>query len=281
MGEMNLCAEAENPFLRAPHSPFYVPEPFKPGASKAELLGRLKTCLAQMDALCFDKESTLRPGDIFWPSQPWLEELSEIIWRLSSLHRRGGKDLWSCIKAIDNRYRTLKPSGKIERLVDRAGKLYRESAAIAIQRQAIAGNQTAYDCFAALKRCHDGKSQIASENWAQYSEILQPPSVESCEARAAQLVIDWLLDDLRPKKPWDCLASWLSTMGNPSLTAKLMRPDNFYALVLGSGKQIRPKVSSAMRQKKYRRRKNHPISRSLMRILGAPAKRTSAVKAKK
>jgi hypothetical protein len=161
--------------------------------------------------------------------------------------------------------------------------LYREPAAIAFQRQALAGNQAAYHCFVALKRCHDGKGEISSENWSEYPEILQPRPAESCEAKAAQLVIDWLLDDLNPKKPWDCLASWLSTIGNPSLAAKLMRPDsaNFYAVVLGSGKQIRPKVSSPMRQKKYRRRRNHPISRSLMRILAAPAKRTSAVKAKK
>jgi hypothetical protein len=74
-----------------------------------------------MSKLCFDKEATLLPGEI-WPSEPWLDELSQIIWRLSSLHRQGGNDLWSCIKAIDNRYRTLKLSGKIERLVDRAGK---------------------------------------------------------------------------------------------------------------------------------------------------------------
>jgi hypothetical protein len=57
-------------------------------------------------------------------------------------------------------------------------------------------------------------------------EILQPRPAESCEAKAAQLVIDWLLDDLNPKKPWDCLASWLSTIGNPCLAAKLMRADS-------------------------------------------------------
>ena len=263
-----------------PH--FTFAEPLKPGASKADLLHRLKASLAQMNKLCFDKEATLRPSEI-WPSEPWLDELSEIIWRLSSLHRRGGKDLWSCIKAIDNRYRTLKLSGKIERLVDRAGKLYREPAAIAIQRQAIAGNQVAYGCFAALKRCHDGRSEIASEDWEQFRESLQPRSGETCEAKAAQLVIDWLLDDLNPKKPWDCLASWLSTIGNPSLAAKLLRPDsaNFYALVFGSGKQRRRRVSSAMRQKEYRRRKKQPMRHGLMRILGTPTKRTRAVKATK
>ena len=272
--------KVENPFLRAPYSPFYVPEPFKPGASKADLLRRLKARLGEMIMLCFAKEAILGPGQTFWPSQAWLDELSECIWRLASLHRRGGKDLWTCVRAIDNRHSRLNLGGKIEKLVDRAAKLYYEPAALAIQRQAIAGNQAAYGCFAALKRCHDGRSEIASENWSQYPEILQPRPAESCEAKAAQLVIDWLLDDLNPKKPWDCLASWY--IGNPSLAAKLMRPDsaNFYALVLGSGKHIRPKVSSPMRQKKYRRRKNHPISRSLMRILGAPAKRTRRSKQK-
>ena len=44
-GRDELRAEAENPFLRAPHSPFYVPEPFKPGASKADLLRRFKNLL--------------------------------------------------------------------------------------------------------------------------------------------------------------------------------------------------------------------------------------------
>ena len=251
-GNAEIPNKLENPFLRAPDSPFYIRQPLKPGASTADLVHRLKASLAQMSKLCFDKEATLRPSEI-WPSEPWLDELSEIIWRLSSLHRRGGKDLWSCIKAIDNRYRALKLSGKIERLVDRAGKLYREPAAIAIQRQALAGNQAAYHCFVALKSCHDGKSEIASENWSQYREILQPRPAESCEAKAAQLVIDWLLDDLNSKKPWHCLASWLSTIGNPSLAAKLLRPDsaNFYALVFESGKQRRQSVSSAMRQKKY------------------------------
>ena len=198
-------------------------------------------------------------------------------------YRRGGKDLWTCVRAIDNRHSRLNLGGKIEKFVDRATKLYYEPAAFAIQRQAIAGNQVAYGCFAALKRCHDGRSEIASENWSDYPKILRPRPAESCEAKAAQLVIDWLLDDLIPKKPWDCLASWLSTIGNPSLAAKLLRPDsaNFYALVFGSGKQRRRRVFSAMRQQKYRRRKNHPISRSLTRILGAPAKRTRAVKAKK
>jgi hypothetical protein len=146
--------------------PFCIRQTLKPGASTADLVHRLKASLAQMRKLCFDKEATLLPGEI-WPSEPWLDELSEIIWRLSSLHRRGGKDLWSCIKAIDNRYRTLKLSGKIERLVDRAGKLYREPAAIAFQRQALAGNQAAYHCFVALKRCHDGRGEISSENWSE------------------------------------------------------------------------------------------------------------------
>ena len=225
-GREKLRDEAENPFLRAPDSPFYIRQPLKPGASKADLLHRLKSSLAQMSTLCFDREATLRPGETSWPSEPWLDELSEIIRRLSSLHQRGGKDLWSRIKAIDNRYGTLKLSAKIQKLVDRAGKLYREPAAIAIQRQALAGNQAAYHCFVALKRCRDGKSEIASENWSEYRETLQPRPAESCEAKAAQLVIDWLRDDRSPQKPSDHLASWLSTIGNPSLAAKLMRPDD-------------------------------------------------------
>jgi hypothetical protein len=283
IGNAEIPNKLENPFLRAPYSPFYVPEPFKPTSSQADLLRRLKTSLVQMDSLCFDKEASLLPGEIFWPSQPWFAELSENIWRLSLLHRRGGKDLWSCIKALDHRHSRLNLGGRIEKLVYRAAKLYYEPAAFAIQRQAIAGNQAAYGCFAALQRCHDGRSEIASENWSDYPEILRPRPAESCEAKAAQLVIDWLLDDLNPKKPWDSLASWLSTIGNPPLAAKLLRPDsaNFYALVFGSGKQRRRRVSSAMRQKEYRRRKKQPMRHGLMRILGTPTKRTRAVKAKK
>jgi hypothetical protein len=278
IGNAEIPNKLENPFLRAPDSPFYIRQPLKPGASTADLVHRLKASLAQMSKLCFDKEATLRPSEI-WPSEPWLDELSEIIWRLSSLHRRGGKDLWSCIKAIDNRYRTLKLSGKIERLVDRAGKLYCEPLAIAIQRRAIPGNQAAHRCFAALERCHDGKSTFASEDWEQFREILQPRSDETCEAKALQILADWLLDDQSPQKPWDPLASWLSTMGNASLAAKVMRPDPaaFCAAVFES----RPKVLAARRQKAYRRRKNHPIRLSLMRILSTPAKPSRAVRAKK
>lgn len=274
--------KVENPFLRAPYSPFYVPQPLKPGASTADLVDRLKASLAQMSKLCFDKEAILQPSEI-WPSEPWLDELSEIIWRLSSLHRRGGNDLWSCIRAIDNRYPALRLSGKIEKLVHRAGNLYRETAAIAIRRLAISGNQAAHYCFAALKRCHDGRSKFASEDWEQFREILQPRSGETCEAKASQILVDWLLDDQSPQKPWDPLASWLSTMGNPFLAAKVMRPDAaaFYTAFFEYGNRSRPGKSAAMRQKKYRQRMNHPIRRALMRFLGTPAKRTRLVKAKK
>jgi hypothetical protein len=232
-----------------------------------------------MDTLCFDNEVTMRSGEIFWPSQPWLDELSEIIWRLSSLHRRGCKDLWSCIKAIDNRHRSLKLSGKIERLVDRAGKLYREPAAIAIQRQALAGNQAAYHCFAALQRCHDGRSTISAVDWEPYREILRPLPTQSCAVRAEQLVAEWWRDDLSPEKPWNDLTSWLSTIGNFSLAARLTRPDSvyfFYAIVSEHENRRRAKTLAAMRQKKYRRRMNHPIRRALTRLLGTSAKRTPA-----
>ena len=96
-------------------------------------------------------------------------------------------------------------------------------------------------------------------------------------------MVDWLLDDQSPQKPWDPLASWLSTMGNPSLAAKVMRPDAaaFYAAFFEYGNRSRPGKSAAMRQKKYRQRMNHPIRRALMRFLGTPAKRTRLVKAKK
>jgi hypothetical protein len=275
--QAEITEKVENPFLRPPYwSPGYVPEPVNLGASKAELLDRLKACLTQMGSFCSDVGVTLRP---LWPSQAWLSELSTIIRRLSSLHRRGGKDLWSCIKAIDNRHRSLKLSGKIERLVDRAGKLYREPAAIAIQRQALAGNQAAYHCFAALQRCHDGRSTISAVDWEPYRKILRPLPTQSCAVRAEQLVAEWWRDDLSPEKPWNDLTSWLSTIGNFSLAARLTRPDSvyfFYAIVSEHENRRRAKTLAAMRQKKYRRRMNHPIRRALTRLLGTSAKRTPA-----
>jgi len=170
-----IADKAENPLLRPPYwSTGYIPEPVTLGTSKANLLNRLKECLTKMDTLCYDKETTLRPGEIFWPRQPWLNELSTIIRRLSSLYRRGCNELWSYIKALDNHYPALRLSGKITKLVDRATKAYYEPLAIAIQRQPASGNQPASDCFAALSRCRDGKSHIASEDWATYAKILRP-----------------------------------------------------------------------------------------------------------
>jgi hypothetical protein len=274
--QAEITDNAENPFLRPPYwSPGYVPEPVYLGASKADLLHRLKASLAKMSSLCLDKEATLRPGGILWPSQPWLDELRGIIWRLASLHKRGGNDLWSCILAIDNRYPALRLSRKITKLVDRAAKLYCEPLAIAIQRRAIPGNQAAHRCFAALERCHDGKSTFASEDWEQFREILQPRSDETCEAKASQILADWWRDDLSPEKPWDDLALWLSTIGNPSLAAKLVGPNSryfFYATLSEHENRRRSKALAAMRQQKYRRRMNHPIWRALMRLLGTPAR---------
>ena len=240
-----LRAKAENPFFRAPHSPFYLSEPFDPGASRADLLCRLKSRLAQLDVLCLDKEATLRPGEIWWPRKAWLNEFSKIIRRFSSLHRRGRKELWSCIKALDNRYSELKLGGKIERLVDRAAKLRNEPAAFAIERQAIAGNRAAHGCFTALQRCHDGRSKISSENWEPYRAILRPPPTETCAAKAEQLIADWWRDDLSPEKPWDDLALWLSAIGNPTLAAKLVgpnSPDFFYATLSEHGNRRRSKA---------------------------------------
>ena len=237
-----------------------------------------------MHTFCYDKEATLRPGEIYWPRKAWLNELSKIIRRFSSLHLRGGNELWSCVKAIDNRRSALKLSRTIERLVDRAAKLRNEPAAFAIQRQAIAGNRAAHRCFAALERCHHGKSTFASEDWEQFREILQPRSDETCEAKASQILADWWRDDLSPEKPWDDLALWLSTIGNPSLAAKLVGPNSpyfFYATLSEHGNRRRSKALAAMRQQEYRRRKNHPIRLSLMRILSTPAKPSRAVRAKK
>jgi hypothetical protein len=277
--------KVENPFLRPPYwSPGYVPEPLDPGASRADLLHRLKACITQMHTFCYDKEATLRPGEIYWPRKAWLNELSKIIRRFSSFHLRGGNELWSCVKALDNRRSALKLSGKIERLVDRAAKLRNEPAAFAIQRQAIAGNRAAYGCFAALQRCHAGRSKILSENWEPYRAILRPPPAETCAARAEQLIADWWRDDLSPEKPWDDLALWLSTIGNPSLAAKLVGPNSpyfFYATLSEHGNRRRSKALAAMRQQKYRRRMNHPIWRALTRILSTPAKPSRAVRAKK
>jgi hypothetical protein len=133
--------------------------------------------------------------------------------------------------------------------------------------------------FAALQRCHDGRSTISAVDWEPYREILRPLPTQSCAVRAEQLVAEWWRDDLSPEKPWNDLTSWLSTIGNFSLAARLTRPDSvyfFYAIVSEHENRRRAKTLAAMRQKKYRRRMNHPIRRALTRLLGTSAKRTPA-----
>ena len=239
-----LRAKAENPFFRAPHSPFYLSEPFDPGASRADLLCSLRAdwhnwtcCVRQGSHIASWRDLVAEEG----MAQRILQNYSEILF----ITPAGRKELWSCIKALDNRYSELKLGGKIERLVDRAAKLRNEPAAFAIERQAIAGNRAAHGCFTALQRCHDGRSKISSENWEPYRAILRPPPTETCAAKAEQLIADWWRDDLSPEKPWDDLALWLSAIGNPTLAAKLVgpnSPDFFYATLSEHGNRRRSKA---------------------------------------
>ena len=59
-------------------------------------------------------DPSLRPGQDSLAKSGVALRAFTIIWRLASLHGRGRKDLWSCVKAIDNRYSALKLIGKIE-----------------------------------------------------------------------------------------------------------------------------------------------------------------------
>ena len=95
--------------------------------------------------------------------------------------------------------------------------------AIQIRNQGDNGSERAKKCFEALRKCFEGKSQFASIKWEEHCDILNPrPALrESCEARAAQIVIDWLRWKLEVERPAAPLVVWLMQIGNPALIKRL------------------------------------------------------------
>ncbi len=100
-----------------------------------------------MNGFCREKGDPLGAGDIRWPGDRWLSGLSTDIQVLASKHKRGGDTIWTCIKATDSRYPSLKLGNNIENMVNRAAKLCQEPAAITIQKQVIVGSRAAQECF--------------------------------------------------------------------------------------------------------------------------------------
>jgi hypothetical protein len=160
---------------------------------------------------------------------------------------------------------------KIEDLVKRASKLYLpEPRALQIRKQALDGSEASERCFKALQKCCEGKSQFTSIKWEEHGDILTPrPTLrESCEARAAQICIDWLRWSLEVEGPATPLVFWLMLIGNPNLLKAFQYSgiDPFARIRLTKKelKLAKAKARAAIRQHRSRLRKDRlALSRSL------------------
>ena len=172
------------------------------------------------------------------------------------MHKRGGKTIWTCIKAIDGRYPNLKLGKNIENMVNRAAKLCQEPAAITIQKQAMAGSRAAQECFGALKLCREGECEISSVNWNEYGEMLSPARGQSCQAKATQILIEWLRWNLGVRRDVGPLKYWIARIGNLDLASRLMPRDaaSFYDQMREEDKKMRSRKKAAVRQTIYRLR---------------------------
>jgi hypothetical protein len=260
----------KNPFLR--ENPFELFA--KAQRDRASLLRRLqeelKEALKQMQIFCRNEKEFANAPVTLWPGKECLEKLSKRIISLANVQKRGRKNVRASIRALQNRYKSLMLSRSIENLVTRAARLYQEPFAIQIQRQGIAGNERATECFEALRRCRDRVSAIVCEDWERHREVLLPESVETCQTRAAQVVIDWLVDDRGPQKPWDPLVSWLVESGNLALASKLMHPERHSACVLA----LEYAEKERLKRLRTNRMQKHLLRRlpekSMMRAIGDP-----------
>jgi hypothetical protein len=225
---------------------------------KKNLELRLEVSLTRLEESCRDKGDD-PDGRISWPTAAQLDELSANIRAFSSTLQRGGKTTWSCIKAIDKCRPSIKLGKSIEDLVDRAARLYVVPRAIQIRTQGANGSERSRKCFAALRECFEGKSRFASIKWEEHHDILSPrPALrESCEARAAQICIDWLVWDREIGSPALALRFWLARIDNPPLAAKLSggtKADAVFSSVRARGKEDKRKRNDAKRQKMRRLR---------------------------
>ncbi len=225
-------------------------KPLEP--SRDELVRSLRKALGEMRRMCCAGDP-LSSGQTEWPSREWLVDLSASIRRLALLLKRGGPTTWGCIKAIELRYPALKLRKGIEDLVNRAAKLHPEPEAIRIQRQGMAGSKPAKKCFEALEKCRNGQTKIASIDWEEYREILEPLPGESCAVKAAQICIDCLS---RIETPWDRLAFEIACIGNSDWALRLMSPGCATAFdnIRAEKKESRSRQLAANRKKKSRLR---------------------------
>ena len=224
--------------------------------SRDEFARGLRKALGEMHQMCRSDDDPLGSVQTLWPSNEWLANLSAIIRRLASLLKRGGPTTWSCIRAIERRYPALKLCKRIETLVDRAAKLYSEPFWITIQKQGIAGNEAAKNCFEALENCRNGRTEIASVSWEEHRNILKPRSGESCAAAAAQICIDWLQGDRGIETPWSPLVFWIARVGNCDLALRLMSPNcaTVFDNIRAENKESRSRQLAATRKRKSRLR---------------------------
>ncbi len=181
--------------------------------------------------------------------------------------------LWTCIKAIDGRYPNLKLGKNIENMVNRAAKLCQEPAAITIQKQAMAGSRAAQKCFEALKLFREGKCEISSVDWDEYREILTPAPGQNCQAKAAEMVMDWLRWNLGMNRDVAPLKYWIGRIGNLDLASRLMPRDSAtaYDEMREQDEKLKSRKKAVVRQRisRLRRRisKLNDNCRALLRLI--------------
>ena len=223
-------------------------KPLEP--SKRDLITRLNECTREIFGLCRET----RGGQTSWPDDKLLDDISATIRALASLYKRDRETIWQCIIALQNRCKSVvKLRESIEALVDRAAKLRPEPEAIRIQRQGMDGNEGARRCYEDLRKCRDRECEFASLNWNKHREILRPGKSETCEAKAAQICIDWLS---RIETPWDRLKFEIARIGNSDLALRLMSPDcaTVFDNIRAEEKESRSKQLAAYRKRKSRLR---------------------------
>ena len=142
-------------------------------------------------------------------------------------------------------------------MVNRAAKLCQEPVAITIQKRAIAGSRAAQKCFEALKLCREGECEISSVNWNEYGEMLSPARGQSCQAKAAQILIEWLRWNLGVGRDVGPLKYWIGRIGNLDLASRLMPRDSaaFYDQMREEGEKMRSRKKAAVRQTIFRPRR--------------------------
>ena len=210
-----------------------------------------------MSRFCREKGDPLGSGDVIWPGDRWLSGFAADIRALALMHNRGGKTIWTCIKAIDCRYPTLKLGKNIENMVNRAAKLCQEPAAITIQQQATAGSRAAQECFGALKLCREGECEISSVNWNKYGEMLSPARGQSCQAKATQILIEWLRWNVGVRRDVNPLKYWIARIGNLDLASRLMPRESasVYDRIREEREKTRSRKKAAVRQAIFRLRR--------------------------